>query len=378
MLPMVRDYDAGDTGQLAGALYINQTWLDNLGLQMPTTTKEFKEVLKAFKTSDPNGNGIQDEIPLDLPQELPNGLYGPFGMSIYNTMWHIDDNDQVHYAPVEDNYRRALTYYRDMYKEGLIGKDFYNQTNADIMKKVNGTIPTVGCFASSDVLAHLSAERAEEYVVVPPLSDELGNCTWTNQHIESMWEDWFVVTSKCKYPEIAVRLADFFYSTEGSITALYGPEGEDNLWYYNEDGKVVFTDPDTVETKRYEYSPSYAMPHYRSAEFKEIFYVENDESKLSDKEKIKRRNEKVMIDTYFPVTGKALPNFKFELSDMKTVNAISDDLDNYTWRKKFLLGEASIENEWDSYIANFKKLGVDDLVTTYQKAYDAYLEWLGE
>lgn len=43
--------------------YINQTWLDKLGLNVPTTTDEYKEVLKAFATQDPNGNGQADEIP---------------------------------------------------------------------------------------------------------------------------------------------------------------------------------------------------------------------------------------------------------------------------------------------------------------------------
>ena len=45
-------------------LYIYQPWLDALGLDMPTTLDEFVEVLKAFRDNDPNGNGIQDEIPL--------------------------------------------------------------------------------------------------------------------------------------------------------------------------------------------------------------------------------------------------------------------------------------------------------------------------
>ena len=44
--------------------FINKKWLDNLGLKMPTTTDELYTVLKAFKTEDPNGNGINDEIPL--------------------------------------------------------------------------------------------------------------------------------------------------------------------------------------------------------------------------------------------------------------------------------------------------------------------------
>ena len=42
-----------------------RTRLDHLGLDMPTTTDEFVEVLRAFKDNDANGNGNpNDEIPL--------------------------------------------------------------------------------------------------------------------------------------------------------------------------------------------------------------------------------------------------------------------------------------------------------------------------
>ena len=378
MLPMVRSYE-NDPGRLAEELYINQTWLDNLGLSMPTTTKEFKEVLKAFRDNDPNGNGIKDEVPLELQEDLPTGLYGAFGVPVYKDLWYLDDNEQVHWAPVEDGYRRALTYYRDLYQEGLIGKDFYNQSITDIMKKIDGSISTVGCFVADGVTRWLSAEQAEQYVVVPPLTDELGNCTWMNQEVEAIWPEWFVVTSNCKYPEIAVRLADYFYSTEGSYTALYGPKGEDNLWNYNEDGKVVFTDEENKETRKYEFTPSYSMPHYRSEEFYDALYVETDESKLSAKERVDRRNKEETIEKYFPVMAKnSLPKAKLSLEDMKKYNAISPDLDDYTWRKKFLMGEASLENEWDSYIANMKKLGSDDVIGIKQKAYEEYKQWLNE
>ena len=40
-----------------GMLYINQNWLDKLGLQIPKTTDELYNVCKAFATQDPNGNG---------------------------------------------------------------------------------------------------------------------------------------------------------------------------------------------------------------------------------------------------------------------------------------------------------------------------------
>src|SRR5699024_41996 len=44
--------------------WINKTWLDNLGLEMPTTLDEFYDVLVAFRDQDANGNGDpNDEIP---------------------------------------------------------------------------------------------------------------------------------------------------------------------------------------------------------------------------------------------------------------------------------------------------------------------------
>ena len=43
-------------------LFINQKWLDAVGMSAPTTVEELYNVLKAFATKDPNKNGIADEI----------------------------------------------------------------------------------------------------------------------------------------------------------------------------------------------------------------------------------------------------------------------------------------------------------------------------
>ena len=46
-------------------LMMRQDWLDNVGMEAPTTIDEWYEVLTAFKEGDPNGNGEQDELPFD-------------------------------------------------------------------------------------------------------------------------------------------------------------------------------------------------------------------------------------------------------------------------------------------------------------------------
>ncbi|MFP3340659.1 sugar ABC transporter substrate-binding protein, partial [Micrococcus sp. SIMBA_131] len=53
-------------GAVPNFMSINKTWLDELGLEMPTTLEKYHDVLIAFKEKDPNGNGKQDEVPLSF------------------------------------------------------------------------------------------------------------------------------------------------------------------------------------------------------------------------------------------------------------------------------------------------------------------------
>lgn len=374
-LPMV--WTGEETQRFAGQLYINQTWLDALGLTMPKTTAEFKRVLQMFKNNDPNGNGLSDEIPLTLGEDLPNGLYGAFGLPVYYNLLYVDDSDKVHFAPVENNYRRCLTYYAGLYQEGLIDKDFYSQNNQDIATKVNSAVATVGAFVVDGSTSLADVERAAEYSVVPPLSDDEGNCTWTNQVRESCYPEWFVVTSACEYPEIAVRMADYFYSVEGSYVALYGPPGEDNLWYVNDDGKVVFTDRDNMNTRKFDYTPGYPLPAFRGSEFIAA-QAEISESEMSEKEKLIKQNKELTIEYYTPVIpDKVLYNTNIALDDLRDYNMISSDMgQNATWRKEFLLGQRNIDTEWDAYISFMERAGVDRYIEIWQNSYNAYLAWM--
>ena len=49
-----------------GHFFLNQTWLDRLGLPVPRTLEELTETLRRFRDGDPNGNGWQD-VPWNSP-----------------------------------------------------------------------------------------------------------------------------------------------------------------------------------------------------------------------------------------------------------------------------------------------------------------------
>lgn len=78
-------------GNLIHHYWINKTWLDNLGLEAPTTVDELYDVLVAFRDNDPNGNGQKDEIPYcvvgkDYPHRMFYDLLGSWGSGI-TALW---------------------------------------------------------------------------------------------------------------------------------------------------------------------------------------------------------------------------------------------------------------------------------------------------
>ncbi|MBQ8953782.1 MAG: extracellular solute-binding protein, partial [Clostridia bacterium] len=106
--------------QVTSQVSINKTWLDALGLDMPTTTDELYDVLVAFKEKDPNGNGEQDEIPFTYlyGQNWMNGqLNGWFGVT---TDFRIDLDGHVTYSPSEDGYKEMVKFIRRLYTDGLM------------------------------------------------------------------------------------------------------------------------------------------------------------------------------------------------------------------------------------------------------------------
>lgn len=116
MTPNMVDYP-----QMCGI--IRQDWLDALNLQMPTTQEEFVEVLRAFKTQDPNGNGQEDELPTGGRAEARwmDHLFAMYGVAMHegNPQFDLYDGELV-YSGVTQNMRDALEFISGLYKEGLL------------------------------------------------------------------------------------------------------------------------------------------------------------------------------------------------------------------------------------------------------------------
>ena len=105
------EYSLIDTMQFQ--VFVNQTWLTNLGLEMPTNTQELLEVLRACKTKDPNGNGKKDELPLIGNNAAGSSSIIKWILNMYcyvdfNKYFNVDDNNQLYLNQITPEYRQAL------------------------------------------------------------------------------------------------------------------------------------------------------------------------------------------------------------------------------------------------------------------------------
>ena len=101
--------------------FINKTWMEALKLEMPKNVEELTEVLRAFKTKDPNGNGQADEIPMSgtVTKGGSDSLFymlGLFGIPYANYDWlWVNDNKQVSLVPKSEGFRECMEWLHECY-----------------------------------------------------------------------------------------------------------------------------------------------------------------------------------------------------------------------------------------------------------------------
>lgn len=112
-------------------LTLRKDWLDNLGLDVPTTLDDWYTVLKAFKEQDPNGNGLADEVPMSTQGNVSSVenayayLATGFGLTAPVTVqYYPDENGKVVDQYRLPEFKEYLTFLNKLYEEGLIDTAF--------------------------------------------------------------------------------------------------------------------------------------------------------------------------------------------------------------------------------------------------------------
>ena len=215
------------------AMWINQTWLERLGLEAPTDWESLREVLTAFRDRDPNGNGKRDEIPF--------AFLGPWELKFFSHAWGVAANDyniyldevgQVHYWPAEESFWEMALALREFYQEGLLDPDGF--ITADALRRITDedAEAVYGVFFAPTPVNLVPYDMSVDYALLEPLVFEEKQIY--RDLCGEVTRGTFAITSACEDPAALLAWVDVLYTEEGAIAALAGTEGED--YVVGEDG----------------------------------------------------------------------------------------------------------------------------------------------
>ena len=98
---------------------IRKDWLDKLGLEMPTTTDELFDVLKAFQEQDANGDGEADEVVAIYLDNFGNGLAQYFGLG--TSVCYVDyETGKVTSPWYEEGIKDYINFMKKLCDAGLL------------------------------------------------------------------------------------------------------------------------------------------------------------------------------------------------------------------------------------------------------------------
>ncbi len=350
-------------------LWLNESWLKTLGLQIPQTTAEFRAVLEAFQTRDPNGNGIQDEIPLAGSNDVPSEQIYNFIINAFvyndaeNSRLYIEDG-AVRFAPVTNEWRAAMQYLNELYADGLI--DPFSYGHNTLASLANDEWDVLGGFASqsvTDVLFLANPELINDFSHIAPLAGAGGARNATVR--TPLPRPAGVITSSCENPEAVFKLFDLMMSEEAFLIGRYGEENVD--WapagitdndFYGDKAMVRVLNQlqHSVQNKHLcEIGPFYAYPIYADGVYYSGF--------KSDQGYANARAYQV-YQQYDPDEHVG-PIDLYEGSFVE-IPALRHDIDTYTDEsiQAFITGEIDPfdDKAWAAHLQSYQELGVQMLL----------------
>ena len=345
-------------------LIIRQDWLDKLGLGVPQTIDEWYEVLTAFKTRDPNGNGLMDEIPFD-GWGLP---YFAASFGVLNSIC-IKPDGTVAYGPMEQEYKLYLETMHKWYLEGLLGPNCL--IHSDAWKTENIINNLTGGFTGMDnawrhYLPDLQSTVADAmFAPVPwPMNAQGVRYTFRQETAGHISKFVTTITSSCEDPVAVVKFIDYMYSQKGADLLTWGIEGES---YVVVDGQKQLTDYAlTMAEDGFLVLHHYAIGHAAFPKYdgESVVLATYPEDQLVA-ERTWANSSSALI---YP------PFISFTAEEHAYIDGVMDDTNNYITEMeiKFITGAEPLSN-YDAYVAQLERMGMDKVLEIYRSAYARYM-----
>ena len=373
--------------------WINQQWLTNLGLEYPNTVDEFVNVLRAFKEQDANGNGDpNDEIPFSGNATSWNSTIYPF---LLNSFLHYDtsnlsvkEDGTVIFTPLQPEFKEGLQWIASLIDEGLIEKEALTQTEEQLKTKgSNLDVALLGGFTSACWWSGVGSDNGEgsrcrEYSGLSPLEGPNGVriSPWAGTGF-NMGNS--VITTACEDPVPLFKMLDYMLSDEATLRSQIGELGVD----YNEptegapgiNGKPALyakiptsnTTGGTTGDEANTAMPN-VFPSNRTSDFRLGEQADYNDPETQWQQEPRLYNESATYFAPYADEHMMYPGaVNLTAEESEKINFMKTQINDYVKENivLFLAGEKSFDTDWDSFIAEFDNLKLDEYMELRQMAY---------
>lgn len=369
------------TDKMKWQAWINQEWLDKLGLKAPTNNEELVTVLKAFRDKDPNGNGIKDEIPLFGSQRGDNSKPIDWLLNLFcyynaDKQHNVGKDGKLYPVYTTDEYREGLKFVSMLYKEKLLTSMAWTASGQE-MRTI--TTPATGTAVCGIFLGHLTgtvsvgSEVLYQYV---PLQ------TWGNVIREdSSINKTTFITESCENPDKAFEVLMTLWSWDGSMRIRYGEKGVN--WDDPDEGAIsdmglectykLISDPISVQSTAKWSKIASTLNNYAELETAQVtettdkWYATRTSMAAASYKLFDEREKEMDLSVKCPLL--ILTEEEKERTSMQRTN-VSDR--RAKAQTEFCSGvlDPNKDSDWNAYIKELEDLGLKTALDIYQTAYD--------
>ena len=351
--------------------FIRADWLDKLGLEVPTTVDELYDVLTAFRNEDPNGNGLKDEIPLfdRAGWKMPDEYLYLWDTSIE---FYVRDG-KITYEPLEENFKTGVTNLIKWYREGLIDPEIFTRgpksrdtlLAADLGGCTHDWISAVSYNGSLD-----KDIPGFKMIGIAPPADQNGVVKERTMRYPGVgWG----ISSQCEDPVTVIKFMDYLFTDEGSALMNWGIEGES--YYVDENGEFQFYDyvlnsEQTATGYLRSIGAIYRVGMNQTGEYE---LAATNQEGVDVIELYEAHPE--WYDNSQPPYADGKLDMKYFSEDETRYERIMSQIEPYVQEKlqSWILGTSDFEADYDSFISELHKRGIDEAIEINQRAYDFYI-----
>jgi len=374
-LPWIEELGSGKEAiqSVAGLPWINVEWLDNLGLEMPTTTDELKEVLIAFRDQNPTGTGA-DVIPMSFigttGGESLSFLAGSFGLGDNSDRTVVTNDREVVFTASQEGWKAANMFFHELWAEGLMDIEAFEQDWNRFVAKGNEN--QLGLFFTWDM--YNIAGIPESYELMPPLAGPNGEINVTRTNDFGFDRSRAIITSANKNVELTARWLDQMYDPHQSVQnnwGTFGDETQQNIFEFDEVDNMLRHLPlegeAPVELRE---RTHVGGPLAILDSFYGVYTTMPDDAAW-------RLNLLHEIMVPHMTAEYNFPPVVFTMEELDRLADIDANLFPFVTRMQAeWIVNGGIEDGWEEYLQELDRLGLQDWLEIKQSAFDRYMELL--